>query len=258
MRRRDAEKHQQTAESKAKDMEEHRVPHKGALLSGSRATWQRPEHYLIAPSGPPFLQEVPTMNPKHAAFCLFSACWLLGAIAHAEDKPAPVAMKSAKDLIKKQQPPVIRKELEAAINPDNSHVLVSIGKQRAYLMMGDDVYIDTPISSGKRPGMTPTGSFKVQQKEKDHHSTLYGDFVDGKGRVVRAGVSTKVDSAPSGTRYVGASMKWFCRLNGAVGMHVGILPGYPASHGCVRLPAQIAPMIYDKVKVGTPVDIVPE
>ena len=67
-------------------------------------------------------------------------------------------------------------------------------------------------------------------------------------------MSLKVDSAPSGTRYVGAPMKWFMRLtNGGVGMHVGILPGYPASHGCIRLPSNIAPLIYAKVKTGTPV-----
>ena len=53
-------------------------------------------------------------------------------------------------------------------------------------------------------------------------------------------------------------MKWFCRLtSGGVGMHVGILPGYAASHGCVRLPSDIAPLIYQKVKVGTPAVIEP-
>ncbi len=167
-------------------------------------------------------------------------------------------MRKAKDLVKKQEGPVIDKKLADVINPDNSRVLVSLAKQRAYLLVGDQVYIDTPISSGKRQGMTPTGSFKVVEKDKDHRSSLYGDFVDRKGRTVRAGISTKVDSAPSGTRYVGAPMKYFCRFNGAVGMHVGILPGYPASHGCVRLPAQIAPLIYEKVKVGTQVDVVAE
>ena len=43
--------------------------------------------------------------------------------------------------------------------------------------------------------------------------------------------------------------------NGGVGMHVGILPGYAASHGCVRLPSEIAPLIYDRVKVGTVVTV---
>jgi lipoprotein-anchoring transpeptidase ErfK/SrfK len=98
----------------------------------------------------------------------------------------------------------------------------------------------------------------VLQKDPDHRSSIYGDFVDGGGRVVRSGISSQADSAPSGTHYVGASMRWFCRLtNSGVGMHVGILPGYAASHGCVRLPSDIAPLIYQKVKLGTPAVIEP-
>ena len=199
------------------------------------------------------------MKASRAALGVFVALCLLGTSSpvHSQERPAK-RMRPAKELLRKQDPPVINKELAEVINPDNSHVLVSIGKQRAYLMVEDKVYIDTPISSGKRPGMTPTGSYKVTQKDKDHRSSLYGDFVDRRGRVVRGGISARVDSAPSGTHYVGAPMKWFCRFNGAIGMHVGILPGYPASHGCVRLPANIAPLIYEKVKLGTPVVVVAE
>lgn len=165
-------------------------------------------------------------------------------------------MKKAKDLIRRQAPPRVDRDLESVINQGNSRVIISISKQRAYLMVGEQVYIDTPVSTGKRAGMTPTGSFRVMEKDPDHRSSLYGDFVDRNGRTVRSGISTKVDSAPSGTRYRGAPMKWFCRLtSGGVGMHVGILPGYPASHGCIRLPADIAPLIYQKVKIGTPVTI---
>jgi lipoprotein-anchoring transpeptidase ErfK/SrfK len=165
-------------------------------------------------------------------------------------------MKKASELIRRQEPARVNRDLASVINQDNSSVLVSIGKQRAYLMVGDDVYIDTPISSGKRAGMTPSGKFEVLEKDPDHRSNIYGDFVDSRGRVVRSGVSLKVDSAPSGTRYLGAPMRWFMRVtNGGVGMHVGILPGYPASHGCIRLPSDIAPLIYQKVKSGTPVTI---
>jgi lipoprotein-anchoring transpeptidase ErfK/SrfK len=200
------------------------------------------------------------MMPKRAVLCLLAACWLLADVtaAYGQAKPAREPMRKARELVKKPQPPIVKKELAEVITPENSRVVVSLGKQRAYLLVGDEVYIDTPISSGKRAGMTPTGSFQVTQKDKDHRSTLYGDFVDRRGRVVRAGVSTKVDSAPSGTRYVGASMKYFCRFAGAVGMHVGILPGYPASHGCVRLPADIAPLIYEKVQIGTSVEVLAE
>ena len=174
-------------------------------------------------------------------------------------KNPPPPMKKATDLIHRGQPAAkIDKSLESEINQNNSRVLVSLSKQRVYLMMGDQIYIDSPISSGKRGHETPTGSFRVLEKDPDHRSSIYGDFVDKGGRTVRSGVSTQIDSAPSGTHYVGASMKWFCRLtNGGVGMHIGILPGYAASHGCVRLPADIAPLIYAKVKIGTPAVIEP-
>ena len=187
---------------------------------------------------------------------LFISFGVLGHRASAQlfgsRNPAP--MKKATDLIHRGQAPAkVDKGLESVINQDNSHVIISLGKQRVYLMVGEQIYIDSPISSGKRGHETPTGSFHVREKDPDHRSSIYGDFVDRGGRVVRSGVSTQADSAPSGTHYVGASMRWFCRLtDSGVGMHVGILPGYAASHGCVRLPADIAPLIYEKVKIGTP------
>jgi lipoprotein-anchoring transpeptidase ErfK/SrfK len=171
----------------------------------------------------------------------------------APSKPKKTKQKPASQLITKQaKPQTVPRVLEKA-TPDNTRVYVSLGKQRAYLLVGDEVAIDTPISSGKRAGMTPKGSFTVLEKDADHRSSVYGNFVNSSGQVVRAGVSTRIDSAPSGTHYVGAPMKWFMRLTWqGVGMHVGILPGYPASHGCIRMPDDIAKMFYDRVKIGTP------
>jgi lipoprotein-anchoring transpeptidase ErfK/SrfK len=172
----------------------------------------------------------------------------------------PRQIKSPKTLISRQAPAKVDKDVEGVIDPSNSTVVISLSKQRAIVKIQntDQVYIDTPVSTGKRSGMTPTGTFKITQKDADHRSSIYGDYVDRKGRIVRSGISTKVDAAPAGSRYLGAPMKWFCRLtNSGVGMHVGILPGYPASHGCIRLPADIAPLIYQKVKIGTSVTIEP-
>ncbi len=167
-------------------------------------------------------------------------------------------MRKARTMIWRQDPPWVFKEVAPLINPENSRVVVSLTLQRLWLMVDDQVYIDSPVSTGKRAGMTPTGTFTITQKDPNHRSNLYGAFVDSRGRVVRDGISLKVDSAPSGTRYVGAPMKWFMRLtNGGVGMHIGILPGYPASHGCVRVHAEMAPLIYQKVKYGTVVVIEP-
>ncbi len=191
-----------------------------------------------------------------ALICLLS----ISTDARAEDiaTTPPVPMKPAAALLRKQDPPIIYKVPAAAITPENSHIRISLATQRAALMVRDEIYIDTPVSTGKRGAPTPTGTFIIQEKERDHRSSLYGEFVDNKGRTVRSGVSMRADSAPSGTHYVSSPMRWFCRLKGTIGIHVGILPGYPASHGSVRLPDTIGPLFYEKVKVGTRVEIVAE
>jgi len=167
-------------------------------------------------------------------------------------------MKSAVDLIKKQAPLQVDQALLAKTSTDDVHLIVSLGKQRAYLMVGDQIVIDSPISSGKLGHTSPSGSMKILEKDPNHHSSLYGDFVDSYGRIVRAGVSMHIDAAPSGTHFQGAEMKWFMRLTDeGVGMHVGILPGYPASHGCIRMPSDAAKLFYDRVKIGTPVEVQP-
>ncbi len=170
--------------------------------------------------------------------------------------PAPQTIRKASDLIRRQEPVKINQSLLKEATPDNVHVVVSLPKQRAFLMIGEQIVIDSPISSGKRGHTSPTGNFSVLEKDPNHRSNIYGDFVDGSGRTVRAGVSAKIDAAPSGTHYVGASMKWFMRLTAeGVGMHIGILPGYPASHGCIRMPPEGAKSFYDHIKVGTPVAV---
>ena len=165
-------------------------------------------------------------------------------------------MKKPNEMIQKQAPLKVNQNLLKQATADNTRIVVSIPKQRAYLMIGDQIVADGPISSGKRGHETPRGHFTVMEKDPSHHSSLYGDFVDRSGRVVRGGVSAHIDSAPSGTHFAGAAMKWFLRLTGeGVGMHIGILPGYPASHGCVRESVDGAKLFYDHAKVGTPVDV---
>lgn len=182
--------------------------------------------------------------------CVFAST---AAAQPAPPKPKPKQTK-ASELIKKQEPPRIFQKVLDRATPDTVSIRISLGAQRAYLFVGDELAVDTPISSGKRAGMTPKGNFTITEKDADHRSSVYGDFVNRAGKVVRAGVSTKIDSAPSGTVYRGAPMNWFMRLtNDGVGMHTGYLPGYPASHGCIRLPEEIAKLIYSKVKLGTPV-----
>ena len=193
-------------------------------------------------------------------FCavLMAALVTLVSSANGQTRPAPrpQALRKASDLIRKQEPVKINQSLLQQVTSDSVHLIVSLPKQRAYLMTGDQIVIDSPISSGKRGHTSPTGHLSVLEKDPNHLSSLYGDFVDSSGRVVRAGVSARIDAAPSGTHFTGAAMKWFMRLTeDGVGMHIGILPGYPASHGCIRMPPDGAKLFYDHVKVGTPVDV---
>ena len=170
--------------------------------------------------------------------------------------PQPKQMRTASQLISRQAPLKVNQSLLKQATQDNTRIVVSIPKQRAYLMIGDQIVADGPVSSGRRGHETPRGHFNVMEKDPNHHSSLYGDFVDSSGRTVRGGVSARSDSAPSGTHFAGAPMKWFLRLTSeGVGMHIGILPGYPASHGCVRESVDGAKLFYDYAKVGTSVDV---
>ena len=187
---------------------------------------------------------------------LFMTAVLVSAERPTPSPPPAQPMRKASDLIRRQEPIKINQSLLKEVTPDAVHVMVSLPKQRAYLMTGEQIVIDSPISSGKRGHTSPTGHLQVLEKDPNHHSSLYGDFVDNSGRIVRAGVSARIDAAPSGTHFAGAAMKWFMRLTeDGVGMHIGILPGYPASHGCIRMPPDGAKLFYDHVKVGTPVDV---
>ena len=202
---------------------------------------------------------VPAGWPAAAVLALVCAAGTLGAAqARAEGfflfrQPQKPVMQA----IPTQPGAIVYQSVYESLNPDKTHVVVSLPKQRVYLLnASNDVAIDSPISSGRPGHTTPAGSFHILAKEPEHFSNIYGNFVDRTGRVVRSGVSALIDSAPSGTHFEGAPMRWFMRLtDGGVGMHIGILPGYAASHGCVRLPADIAPMIYQKVKVGTSVRV---
>lgn len=161
---------------------------------------------------------------------------------------------------KKQQKGIIVREILEKITVEPSDeplsILISLSKQRAYLLIAGQVALDSPISTGKKDHETLKGEFMILEKDLDHHSNLYGDFVDESGRVVRSGVNGKIDAAPSGAHFRGASMKYFLRVTPeGVGMHVGILPGYPASHGCIRMPSDMVQLFYNIVPNKTPVTI---
>lgn len=135
-------------------------------------------------------------------------------------------------------------------------VRIDLGEQRAYFYKGGQLVGVSILSTGREGFGTPTGTFKIQQKDKDHVSSLYGDYIDAQtGAVIKKDIDRSKDPMPKGAKYDGARMPWFMRITGGVGMHEGFLPGYPASHGCIRMPGFMAERFFDNVNLGTPVTI---
>ena len=133
-------------------------------------------------------------------------------------------------------------------------VEIDLQQQTAYLIRGNRVVLASLISSGRSGHLTETGSFKIIEKELNHYSSLYGKIVNASGRTVVSDADADM-SVPRGGKFVPAPMRYFMRFHAATGMHAGYLPGYPASHGCVRMPEQNAIQFFGAVEVGTPVHV---
>lgn len=103
--------------------------------------------------------------------------------------------------------------------------------QRIYVFDGGTLVAFSTISSGKKGHATPTGSFKILQKNVDHKSNLYND----------------------------APMPYMQRLTwDGIALHAGHIPGYPASHGCLRLPLAFAKSLYGITKMDQTVIVLPD
>ena len=128
--------------------------------------------------------------------------------------------------------------------------------QRAYFYKGGQLVGVSPISTGSAGHVTPPGRFRVTQRSKDHESSLYGVIKDvATGQVINDDADTRKHKAGPGQVFVHAPMPYFLRFNGGIGMHAGFLPGFPASHGCVRMPEQMAEKFFQHAPLGTPVTV---
>lgn len=108
----------------------------------------------------------------------------------------------------------------------STRVVVSLDDQLAFLYKGDTLVAASTISSGTSRNPTPTGIFPILEKKRFHRSIKY-------------------ENAP---------MPFMQRIDEyGVALHGGHLPGYPASHGCIRLPAPFAAKLFAVTTVGTPV-----
>ena len=136
-----------------------------------------------------------------------------------------------------------------------TRVVINLSEQKAYLIKQDKVILVSLISSGRRGWSTPTGHFRVFSKDIDHRSGSFGSVIDAYGRVINSN-ATPGSHVPRGGHFQRAPMPYYMEFSPALGMHGGYLPGYPASHGCVRMPRELAAQFFTQVQIGTPVSVV--
>ncbi|MFT3990553.1 MAG: L,D-transpeptidase family protein [Luteolibacter sp.] len=133
-------------------------------------------------------------------------------------------------------------------------IKINRSEQKAYFYKGGQLVGISKISSGNEDHATPPGRYKITQKDKDHKSSAYGCFKDrATGAMINDNVDIRVDKIPPGAIYYPAPMPNFMRFAGGIGMHTGYLPGYAASHGCIRMPHHMSTKFFENVEVGTPV-----
>jgi len=116
----------------------------------------------------------------------------------------------------------------AGVTEGAPRVIISLSDQMAYLYRGDELVAVSTVSTGTEKNPTPTGIFPILAKKTMHHSKKY-------------------DNAP---------MPHMQRLDSyGIAMHAGLNPGFPASHGCIRLPAKFAAKLYGVTEIGSTVFI---
>ncbi|WFU44774.1 L,D-transpeptidase family protein [Bradyrhizobium sp. CB82] len=109
-------------------------------------------------------------------------------------------------------------------------IAISIDRQRVTVYDSNGVFAESPVSTGMKGHPTPMGVFSVIQKHKFHQSNIYS----------------------------GAPMPYMQRITwSGVAMHAGVLPGYPASHGCIRMPMAFAVKMWNWTRMGARVIVTP-
>ena len=122
-------------------------------------------------------------------------------------------------------------EKEAGTKPQGAVIInVSIEQQRVRVYDANGLYAESPVSTGMKGHATPMGAFSVIQKQKYHQSNIYS----------------------------GAPMPYMQRITwSGIAMHAGVLPGYAASHGCIRMPMAFAVKMYNWTRMGARVIVTP-
>jgi len=175
---------------------------------------------------------------------ILTAAGTIGAVSHANaalyyyqdpdpgfSRPAPMAQPPRQRTHRRSNGKNAKAEKETGTKPQGPIIIaVSIDKQKVRIFDDHGVFAEAPVSTGMRGHPTPTGVFSVIQKHKLHHSNIYS----------------------------GAPMPYMQRITwSGVAMHAGVLPGYPASHGCIRMPMSFAVKMWNWTRMGARVFVTP-
>jgi hypothetical protein len=145
-------------------------------------------------------------------------------------RPAPVTPQRVQRTRRRSAKPIEAPAKEASKPQGPLIIAISINRQNLRVYDANGFYAETPISTGMAGHSTPMGAFSVIQKQKLHHSNIYS----------------------------GAPMPFMQRITwSGIAMHAGVLPGYPASHGCIRMPMAFAVKMYGWTKMGARVVVTP-
>jgi hypothetical protein len=135
-------------------------------------------------------------------------------------------------------------------NPSNVQVKVSLSRQRVYVMEGSDMLLAMPVSVGKSSSSTPSGNFRIFNKEAKRRANTHGYAYNG-NQVKQCRLADR----PSGWSFKGTPMPYWCEFQPAYGFHTGWVKHTPCTHGCIRMHENLAPKFFRLVSIGTPVSI---
>jgi lipoprotein-anchoring transpeptidase ErfK/SrfK len=145
-------------------------------------------------------------------------------------RPGPPAPQRRPKLRSQQAKKPVVPEKESTKPQGPVIIAISIDQQKLRIYDANGFFAETPISTGMKGHSTPMGVFSVIQKQKLHHSNIYS----------------------------GAPMPYMQRITwSGVAIHAGVLPGYPASHGCIRMPMPFAMKMWNWTKMGARVVVIP-
>jgi lipoprotein-anchoring transpeptidase ErfK/SrfK len=146
-------------------------------------------------------------------------------------RPDPMAQPRRQKVRRQSAKKEALPEKETGAKPQGPLIIsVSIEKQKVRIYDSNGFFAESPVSTGMAGHSTPMGVFSIIQKHKFHHSNIYS----------------------------GAPMPYMQRITwSGVAMHAGVLPGYPASHGCIRMPMAFAVKMWNWTKMGARVIVTP-